>query len=67
MNLTYSWQIAPGSFVSAVWREGITAGSNNIGRSFLDNLDDTLKQPQFNSFSIRITYFLDYLTIKNSL
>lgn len=67
MNLTYSWQIAPGSFVSAVWREGITADSNDVGLHFFDNLENTLSEPQFNSFSIRITYFLDYLTIKNSL
>lgn len=66
MNLTYSWQIAPGSFVTAVWREGITTRSNDVGVRFFDNIENTLKQPQFNSFSIRITYFLDYLTIKNS-
>lgn len=66
MNLTYSWQIAPGSFVTAVWREGINTGSNNVNVGFSENLGNTLKSPQFNSISIRITYFLDYLTIKNS-
>lgn len=66
MNLTYSWQIAPGSFVSAVWREGINTGSNNVNVGFAENLENTLKSSQFNSISIRLTYFLDYLTIKNS-
>ena len=65
MNLTYSWQIAPGSFITAVWKEGITSESNQVDMQFIENLGNTLKEPQFNSFSIRVTYFLDYLTIKN--
>jgi hypothetical protein len=66
MNMTYSWQIAPGSFVSAVWIQGITNESKDIGIGYSENLENTLQSPQFNSFSIRLTYFLDYLTIKNS-
>ena len=67
MNMTFSWQIAPGSFLTAVWREGINTETNNVSRDYFENLDDMFKAPQFNSFSIRVTYFLDYLTVKNSL
>ena len=67
MNLSYSWQIAPGSFVTAVWNEGINTSTNDVNVGFTENLRSTLRAPQFNSVSIRLTYFLDYLTIKNSL
>jgi hypothetical protein len=66
MNFSYSWQVAPGSFVTAVWNEGITTSMNDVNVDFSENLSNTLSSPQFNSFSVRLTYFLDYLTIKSS-
>lgn len=67
VDLNYSWQIAPGSFVTFNWKNSILNQSTTVDQDFVQNLSNTMKLDQRNTFSIRITYFIDYLTLKNSL
>ena len=64
IDLIYSWNFAPGSFLKLVWKNSILeqeAIENNNFYSFFNNLDNTLhSQSAQNSFSVKVTYYLDY-------
>jgi hypothetical protein len=59
-EMLFSWQFAPGSSMSIMWKNNITGEDQDIGRSFTDNLKRTFDLPQSNMFSIRVLYYLDY-------
>jgi hypothetical protein len=63
IDLIYSWNFAPGSFMNFMWKNSIydrDIGSGVTEYSFLDNLFNTLGLPQTNNFSVKISYYLDY-------
>lgn len=65
LNLTYSWQFAPGSFLTAQYRNRIFNRSNDGAQAFQDTLEDLFNQPSGNTFSLKMVYFIDYNNIKN--
>jgi len=67
VDFVYFWQIAPGSFLNFVWKDAIQSKDSNTGVGFSENLGNTIGAPQVNSISLRITYFIDYLTLRKSL
>jgi Domain of unknown function (DUF5916) len=60
IDLVYTWRFAPGSELSLVWKNAIYSEGETIIRNSLDNFDDLLSQPQTNSISLKILYYLDY-------
>jgi Domain of unknown function (DUF5916) len=66
VDMVYTWQFAPGSFLNAVWKNSISHNGKSTD-GYFSSLENTLADNQFNSFSLRVIYFLDYLTIKNKL
>lgn len=67
LDLNYSWQIAPGSFVTINWKDAIKDEQGVVEENFGKNFSNTINANQQNSFSIKVTYFIDYLTLKNRL
>jgi hypothetical protein len=67
MDFVYFFQIAPGSFLNFVWKDAIQTFTNNTRPDYLENLRDCANSPQVNSISLRLTYFIDYVTIRNSI
>ena len=63
--LTYQWQIAPGSFVRVVYQDNLVAGNENVDLTYANNLLYLLRQDQTHSLSVRLIYFIDYLTVRN--
>lgn len=63
-DLQFVWYFAPGSELSVVWKNNITAADDRFGISYWDDLGNTLNSPQSNSFSVRALYYLDYLYLK---
>ena len=64
VDMVYNWQFAQGSFFSVVWK-GIGEDFNrNFERNYIKNFDKTVNGKQYNSLSVRVIYFLDYLTAK---
>lgn len=61
IDMVYTWQFAPGSEMSVVWKDAILTldAANEI--RYLTHVQNTLHSPQTNSFSIRVLYYLDYL------
>ena len=64
IDLNYNFWFAPGSELSIVWKNAILSNGNHVISYYKDNLDALLKNPQENSLSLRIRYYLDYLNLK---
>jgi Domain of unknown function (DUF5916) len=67
IDMVYKWIFVPGSELTLVWKRAIVDSNNTIAPSLVDDMDYTFKQPQQNSFSLRVSYFLDYHSIKKAL
>ena len=65
IDLVYSWVFSPGSEIRVVWKNSILNEDNDIPSSWRRNFDRTIELPQNNSFSIKVLYFIDYLSLKN--
>ena len=64
IDLSYSWQFAPGSFLTALYRNQLFNFDENIDDNFSDSLNQLFNQPMQNTFSIRLQYFIDYNQLK---
>lgn len=65
VDLRYSWWFAPGSQLTLLYRN---ATESYLGRSNInlgDNFSNLFSEPQVNSLSLRISYYLDYNRVKN--
>lgn len=65
VDMVYNWQFAQGSFFSIVWKDIGESFNRQFEKNYVKNLGNTVKGEQFNSLSVRVIYFLDYLTFKN--
>ncbi len=63
IDMTYTWQFAQGSFINLVWKDAASTWGNNVRDRYFKNFTNTWAEPQSNSLSLRIIYYLDYLSI----
>ena len=64
IDMVYTWQFAPGSFINVVWKNAIVDQGNAVEENYFKNLGQTLDADQNNNLSFKIIYFLDYLKLK---
>ncbi|MGB4844160.1 MAG: DUF5916 domain-containing protein [Ferruginibacter sp.] len=67
VDMVYNWQFAQGSFFSIVWKDIGESFNREFEKNYAKNLGNTIEGNQFNSLSLRVIYFLDYLSFKNKL
>jgi len=67
VDMVYNWQFAQGSFFSIVWKDIAESFNRQFESNYVKNLGRTIDGQQFNSLSVRVIYFLDYLTFKNKM
>jgi Domain of unknown function (DUF5916) len=67
IDMVYTWQFAPGSFLNLVWKNATAHDSDNARVNYFENLGNTLESNQNNNFSVKVIYFLDYLQLKRGL
>ncbi|MDO1500690.1 DUF5916 domain-containing protein [Winogradskyella maritima] len=65
VDLSYSWQFAPGSFLTALYRNQLFNFDNQADEGFSSSLNNLFEQPILNQFSLRIQYFIDSNGIKS--
>ena len=65
IDLFYSWQVAPGSFLTFAWKDAAYEWRESYSPSFSRNIDGFLTVPHTHTFSVKFTYFLDYLMVRN--
>ncbi len=64
IDMVYTWQFALGSFLNIVWKNSINTYDQDISNGYFKNVGSTFNASQLNSLSVRVIYFLDYLSIK---
>ncbi len=67
VDMVFNWQFAQGSFFSVVWKDIGENFDRKFEKDYFKNLGNTIEGNQFNSLSLRVIYFIDYLTAKNRL
>lgn len=64
IDMVYTWQFALGSFLNVVWKNSINTFDQDVTTNYFKNAGNTFNASQLNSLSVRVIYFLDYLSIK---
>jgi hypothetical protein len=64
VDMVYRWVFAPGSEISLVYKTSLLAFDNNVAASYSDNFKNTMEEPQAQSLSLKILYYIDYLSLK---
>ncbi len=66
--MSYVWQFKPGSEMTIVYQNGIFSSpqSPKIFNNYFDDLEHTFQSPQSNSLSVKIIYYLDYLSVQRA-
>ena len=64
VDAVFSWQFAPGSLISIVYKNAIEKDENIVPNNYADNFSNTFKSPQTNSISLKVLYYLDYQYLK---
>ncbi len=65
IDMVYTWEFAPGSFINIVWKNAVYDFDDNVERNYFKNFSNTLESDQNNNISFKIIYFLDYLQLKS--
>lgn len=65
LDLSYSWQFAPGSFLTALYRNQLFNSNNASQETYFDTLNNLFEEPIQHTFSLRMQYFIDYNNVKN--
>lgn len=67
VDMVYTWQFAQGSFINIVWKNIGDNFERSFEKNYFANLNKIVSNEQSTSFSLRVIYFLDYLTAKKQL
>jgi hypothetical protein len=64
VDMVYTWQFAPGSFMNLVWKNSIHTTDQIIEEDYIHNAGNTLSAPAQNSLSLKIIYYLDFIDLR---
>jgi hypothetical protein len=64
IDMAYRWVFAPGSELSLVFKTNLTTFDNDISAAYSDNFKNTLEADQTKSLSLKVLYYIDYLSLK---
>ncbi len=64
LDLKLSWWYAPGSEMVLLYRNVIAGSQTAIQYNYLENLNTVVNSPMQNNISLRLTYFLDYNSLR---
>ncbi len=65
IDMEYNWQFLPGSEIRIIWKRSIGTDDLRTDLGFLQNFGNTATAPNFDTITIRMVYFIDYLQIRN--
>lgn len=67
IDMIYTWQLGPGSFMSASWKKNIAFQNKSRSDDYFNSFSNTLVTPGSDNFSLRLIYYLDYWAVKKQL
>ncbi len=65
LDLSYSWEFAPGSQLIALYRNNIFNADDQSQLGFRDNLKNLFEQEAGHNFSLKMIYYIDYNNAKS--
>jgi Domain of unknown function (DUF5916)/Carbohydrate family 9 binding domain-like len=65
LDFKYVWEFAPGSLITALYRNQIFNRNSNSSDSYGESLKTLFNQPIEHVFSLRFVYYIDYNNMKN--
>ena len=65
LDLNYLWEFAPGSQLTAFYRNSIFNSNDQSALNFINNIRELFNQSARHTFSIKFVYFIDYNNLKN--
>lgn len=66
IDVVFFWQFAPGSELNIVYKNAVLKSESMINYDYYYNFKGSLNSSQNNSVSIKVLYYIDYLTIKKA-
>lgn len=60
LDTQLTWNFAPGSQLSLVWKNAIDSYRDAVFQDYFENTRFVFNQPQVNSISVKILYYLDH-------
>lgn len=67
LDMVYTWQVAPGSFLNVVWKNAISSFNQDISHQYFKNFYDSFEASQNNNVSVKFLYYIDYNSLKKRL
>lgn len=64
LDMVYLWRFAPGSELAVVWKNSIYDEDEKVAHRFVNNLKNTFDATNINSLSIKVIYYIDYMSLK---
>lgn len=64
VDMVYRWVFAPGSEISVVFKSALIAFDGDVSSSYSNNFKNTLESPQTKSISLKVLFYIDYLSLK---
>ncbi len=64
IDMVYSWRFAPGSELALVWKNAIVDSDDQVAHRFINNLKNTFDATRLNSISVKLLYYIDYMSLK---
>ncbi|MCC6458989.1 MAG: carbohydrate binding family 9 domain-containing protein [Saprospiraceae bacterium] len=65
IDLVYTWQFAPGSFLNLIWKDAVFAGDDIRQDGYFRNFRKTMQAPQDNSLTLKLIYWLDAARLRH--
>ena len=65
LDFRYSWEFAPGSRLTALYRNSLFNQDTASSDSYFESLGTLFEQPIQHTISIRLQYFIDYNNVKH--
>ncbi|REE25752.1 carbohydrate binding protein with CBM9 domain [Winogradskyella pacifica] len=65
IDLSYSWQFAPGSFLTALYRNQLFNLDTLAEYNYSESVDTLFEQPMQHTLSVRLQYFIDFNGMKS--
>ncbi len=65
IDMVFTWQFAPGSFLNIVYKDAIYSGNKDVNYNYFKNFKNTIAENQNNNLSLKVIYYLDALKFRN--
>lgn len=65
VDAVYTWEFAPGSFLNIVWKQQGVYENNIADYTYSANFRRTIASPQNDNLSVKVIWYLDYITFRN--